>query len=87
MACVKEVQKMDDAQARRWLALSLDGTDALSDDLIGEGAQLCADAMNARRQLAEAKRGEGTADALRWLRKCGAQWNYFNQQHRLTPRP
>jgi hypothetical protein len=52
--------KDGDAQARRWLALSLDGTDALSDDLIGEGAQLCADAMNARRQLAEAKRGEGT---------------------------
>ena len=77
---------MDDAQARRWLAVSLDGTDALNDDLIGEGAQLCADTMNARRQLAEAGRGKGTADALRWLRKCGAEWNYFKQQHRLTPR-
>jgi hypothetical protein len=78
---------MDDAQARRWLALSLDGTDALNDDLIGEAAQLCADAMNARRQLAEAKRGEGTADALRWLRKCGAEWNDFKQRHGLTPQP
>lgn len=78
---------MDDPQARRWLALSLDGTDALSDDLIGEGAQLCGDAMNAKRQLAEAKRGEGTADALRWLRKCGAKWNDFKQRHGLTPSP
>ena len=62
---------MDDAEARRWLALSLDGTEALNDDLIGEGAQLCADAMNAGRQLAETGRGKDTADALRWLRKCG----------------
>lgn len=77
---------MDDAQARRWLALSLDGTDALSDDLIGEGAQLCAEAMNARRQLAEANRG-GTMDAQRWLRKCKAEWDDFRQQHGLTPRP
>jgi hypothetical protein len=84
---VQEVRKMHDALARRWLALSLDGTDALSDDLIGEGAQLCAAAMNARRRLSEAKRGEGTANALRWLRKRGAQWNYFKQQHGLTPRP
>jgi hypothetical protein len=78
---------VDDAQARRWLALSLDGTDALSDDLIEEGAQLCAVATNARRQLAEAKRGEGTTAALKWLRKCGAEWNDFKQQHRLTPLP
>ena len=78
---------MDDAQARRWLALSLDGTDSLSDDLIGEGAQLCADAMNARRLLAEAKRGNGAKAALKWSRKCGLKWNDFKQQHRLTPRP
>jgi hypothetical protein len=77
---------MDDAQARRWLALSLDGTDTLSDGLISEGAELCADAMNARRQLADANRGQGTADALRWLRKCGAEWNHFKQQHGLTSR-
>jgi hypothetical protein len=31
---------MDDGQARRWLASSFDGVDALTDDLVREGARL-----------------------------------------------
>ena len=34
---------MDDAQARRWLASSFDGTDALTDDLVREAARLLGD--------------------------------------------
>ncbi len=55
---------MDDGEARRWLASLFDGTDALTADLVREGARLCADAMDAAQLLAGAKQGEATTVAL-----------------------
>jgi hypothetical protein len=77
---------MDDAEARRWLALSFDGTDALADDLIREGARLLAEAMDAQRLLAEAKQDE-TIRAVERSQRCGALWDDFKQRHGLTVKP
>lgn len=78
---------MDDAQARRWLASLFDRTDVLTDDLVREGARLCADAMDAARLLAEAKQGEATTVALERSRECGARWDDFKRRHALTVKP
>ncbi len=78
---------MDDAHARRWLASLFDGTDALTDEQVREGARLCADELDTSRLLAHAKQGEETRAALERSRECRARWDDFKQRHALTVKP
>ena len=77
---------MDDAEARRWLAQLLNGVDALTDDLVLEGARLLADAMDSNRLVGEAK-PESLSNAVDRSRERNAYWDEFKLRHALTSRP
>jgi hypothetical protein len=74
---------MDDAEARRWLTSTLNGADALTDDLIREGARLLADMMDAARLVAKARK-EAVVRAVARSRRCDALWEDFKRRHGLT---
>lgn len=78
---------MDDAEARRWLASSFDGVDALTDELVREAARLLGDKMDAQRLIAEVRKNALIPPAVERSQECGALWDDFVRRHGLTVKP
>lgn len=73
----------DPGHARRWLASQLEGTDALTDEQVSEGAWLLATTMDANRNVAECCK-EDVREAVARSLECVARWEGFKLRHGLT---